>query len=280
MAVSTTKKRDSLRSIIQFYLIDAQTLLGKSIDIVIILVNITVCLLFVIETYPISESVRTLLWRIELGTVAFFIVEYCLRFYGASNRVKYVLDIYSIIDMVAIVPTLILMFLPSTSSAIGVVRILRVVKGFRIFRFLRFTHTEVFFFGCVTRPMLRVLRLLLTILIIFFISSGLFWFVENAQNESVATFGDAFYFTVVALTTVGFGDITPVTEAGRWVTVIMIISGIILIPWQASQIVREWMHFSDKQAVVCKTCGLQYHDKDASHCKSCGNTIFQEYDGH
>lgn len=127
--------------------------------------------------------------------------------------------------------------------------------------------------------MLNVIRLLLTLMMIFFVSSGFFWHFENAVNPSVQTFGDAFYFTVVALTTVGFGDIAPVSSAGRWVTVLMILSGIILIPWQASKLVKEWMRISDKQKVICESCGLKYHDKDASHCKSCGHIIYQEFDG-
>ncbi|MBE9581279.1 MAG: two pore domain potassium channel family protein [Proteobacteria bacterium] len=88
---------------------------------------------------------------------------------------------------------------------------------------------------------LKVVRLFLTIFMIFFISSGLFFYVESGMNSGVRTFGDAFHFTVVALTTVGFGDITPMSEGGRWVTVVMILSGIILIPWEVSRIVKEWV---------------------------------------
>jgi len=114
---------------------------------------------------------------------------------------------------------------------------------------------------------------------IFFISSGLFFYVESGLNPNVHNFGDAFYFTVVALTTVGFGDIIPHSEAGKWVTILMIFSGIILIPWQVSLIVKEWMRMGTKKEVICPGCGLRYHDEDASHCKSCGHVIFQKYDG-
>jgi voltage-gated potassium channel len=103
--------------------------------------------------------------------------------------------------------------------------------------------------------------------------------VENAINPYVKTFGDAFYFTVVTLSTVGFGDIIPMSEAGKWVTVLMILSGIILIPWQVSRIVKEWLHIATKKDVICPQCGLRYHDENASHCKSCGHIIYQVYDG-
>ena len=269
------------RETLQFYLIDCKTPLGKLIDIFIISLNLIICVLFVIDTYSLSEASRIFLWRTEVIIVLFFIIEYAARLYGARNRLKQLVDIYSVIDFIAILPTLSLLILPyfGITPDFGFIKVIRVFRVFRIFRFLRFTADHHFFFGSITTQLLKVSRLLLTVFMIFFISSGLFFHVENQINPDVGTYGDAFYFTVVALTTVGFGDIIPVSEAGKWVTVLMILSGIILIPWQVSRIVKEWIHISTKRDVICENCGLRYHDKDASHCKSCGHVIYQEYDG-
>jgi len=272
---------DGFRETLQFYLVDCKTALGKIIDVFIILLNLFVCAILVIETYPVSEPTRELLWRTELIIVLFFIIEYVARLYGAKSRFKQLVDLYSIIDLIAILPTLSLLILPvfGVSLNIGFIKLIRVFRVFRIFRFLRFTVDPDFFFGSLTTQVLKVVRLFLTIFMIFFISSGLFFYVENGVNAAVKNFGNAFYFTVVALTTVGFGDITPVTEGGKWVTVLMILSGIIIIPWQVSQIVKEWVHMASKSEITCQACGLRYHDKDASHCKYCGHLIYQEYDG-
>ncbi|MBW1913099.1 MAG: ion transporter [Deltaproteobacteria bacterium] len=245
------------RETIQFYLIDCKTVLGKLIDIAIILLNLIVCATFAIETYPVSSAVRQLLWNIEVVIVLFFIIEYVAR------------------------PTLSMLILPAFGIILNVsfLKLLRIFRVFRIFRFLRFTADPEFFFGRITMQLLNIIRLFLVILIIFFISSGLFFYVESGLNPGVKNFGDAFYFTVVSLTTVGFGDIVPISDAGKWVTVLIIISGIILIPWQISRIVREWVHVASKKESVCSGCGLRFHDMDASHCKSCGHIIFQEYDG-
>jgi voltage-gated potassium channel len=203
------------------------------------------------------------------------------RLYGAKRRLKQLVDVYSIIDLIAILPTLALLVLPAFGITLNFsfVKLIRIFRVFRIFRFLRFTADTEFFFGSITMQLLNVVRLVLTIFMIFFISSGLFFYVESSTNTNVRNFGDAFYFTVVALTTVGFGDITPRSDAGKWVTVLMILSGIILIPWQVSRVVKEWVHMASKKEIICPGCGLRYHDKDASHCKACGHLIYQEYDG-
>jgi len=269
------------RKTIQFYLIDCRTVIGKLIDISIILLNLIICAAFAIETYPVSSAARQLLWNIEVVIVLFFIIEYGARLYAAKNRLRQLTDIYSIIDLIAIIPTLSMLILPAFGIIlnVGFLKLLRVFRVFRIFRFLRFTADPEFFFGRITVQLLNITRLFLIILMIFFISSGLFFYVESDLNTGVKNFGDAFYFTVVSLTTVGFGDIVPISDAGKWVTVLMIISGIILIPWQISRIVREWAHMASKKESVCPGCGLRFHDMDASHCKSCGHIIFQEYDG-
>ena len=277
--ISLNTDHKTLRDTIQFYLIDSKTLLGKLIDIYIICLNLFVCALVVLDTYDLSDATRLVLWRIEIVIVVFFIIEYGLRLYGSRARVKYLYNIYSIIDLVAIMPTVLLIAVPALPVGIQFIRIIRVFRVLRIFRFLRFTADHHFFFGETTILFLRVTRLVLTTLLILFISSGFLWLAENPSNQRIANFGDAFYFTVVTVTTVGFGDIIPVTETGRLITLLMIISGVVLIPWQASQILREMVRYTDKNFVICPQCGLRYHDRDASHCKACGHVIYQEYDG-
>jgi voltage-gated potassium channel len=111
---------------------------------------------------------------------------------------------------------------------------------------------------------------------IFFISSGFFYYVESPVNPEVQNFGDAFYFTVVALSTVGFGDIVPISGPGRLVTIMMIISGIILIPLQAGRIFREWVTVCERKIAVCPNCMLERHDVDAVYCKRCGQELHQK----
>jgi len=266
----------TFRETVHFYMIDFETPLGRGIDLFIIFLNLMACAIFVIDTYPLSPGLRGLLWNLELSVVGLFIVEYLLRFYGAEDRWCYVRDVYSIIDLAAIFPTLILLALPSAGTFVDIrfVQTIRIFSVFRIFRFLRFFARDHMLFGIVSEEMINVTRLILTILILFFVSSGLFYYVESPVNPKVENFGDAFYFTVVAVSTVGFGDIVPASGAGRLVAVAMIITGIILIPIQASRIVREWISMDMAKArVPCPECGLSRHDLDAKYCKNCGHIL-------
>ncbi len=272
--------KNGFRETLQFYLVDCKTPLGKIIDVFIILLNLFICAFLVIETYVESKETLSFLWHMEEIIVFLFIIEYAARLYGSENRFKQLIDFYSIIDLVAILPTLALIVFPVFGIGLDLtlIKFIRIIRVLRIFRFLRFTSGPDFFFGSITMHVLKVVKLFLIIFMIFFISSGWFYSFEKGINDSIETFGDAFYFSVVTLTTVGFGDITPVTDGGRWVTVLMITSGIILIPLYASQIVKEWVHMAAKTDVICPGCGLRYHDKDASHCKSCGHVIYQEFE--
>ena len=267
---------DSVRGQVRFYLLDHETYLGKAIDVGLLLLNLVFVAVYVAQTYPLSSPTRTLLWRLEVAIGVVFAVEYALRLYGAADRVAEFFNGYTMVDLVAILPTFVLVALPVSAIPfnIGFLRVLRVI---RVLRFYRFTDDAEFFFGTIDDNTLRSVKLLLTVLVLFFVSAGLFHSAEVGSNPDVATFGDAFYYVVVAITTVGFGDIIPVTQAGRWVTVAAIIVGIIVIPWQAGKIVKEWRS-RDKVDVTCPDCGLSAHDADATHCKACGHLIYQEYE--
>ena len=273
---SNIKNGRSFRETVQFYMIDFKTPLGRAIDIVIIALNLIAVSIFVLHTYDLSSAQQEMLWKLEIAVVGVFIMEYALRLYGAPDRGKHLKDAYSMIDLAAILPTLILLALPASFFVYDIrfIQILRVLAVFRIFRFLRFVSKSHMLFGTISQGKINIARLVFSIIIFFFVYSGIFYFVESPLNPKVNNFGDAFYFIVVAVSTVGFGDIVPVTGVGKLVTVVMIISGIILIPFQAARIFRAWMASDRERKVqICPGCGLDRHDADAIYCKACGEAL-------
>ncbi|MFC6989528.1 potassium channel family protein [Haloplanus sp. GCM10025708] len=233
----------NFREQIQFYLLDHRTILGKSIDVALLALNLVFVAIFVVETYPAAAKYRPLLWNLEVGIAAVFLVEYVLRLYGARDRTAEFLNGYTLVDLIAILPTVLVVVLPTPVAALNV-GFLRVVRIVRVLRFYRFTQDATFFFGTVSDNTLRAMKLLLTVLVLLSASAGLFYSAEHATNPEVTTFGDAFYYTVVTLSTVGFGDIVPQTELGRWATVASILAAVVVLPRQASRIVSVMARMS------------------------------------
>jgi voltage-gated potassium channel len=211
-------------------------------------------------------------YTIEWIIVIWFTCEYLLRLYAQPKRLSFVFSFHGIIDLLSIAPSFV---------ADGNLIYLKALRTLRILRFLRYLADEEFFFGTLTKMGLQVVRVVYTLITLIFISSAAIYECENLlRGGNIATYFDAVYFTVITLSTVGYGDYTPLTHAGRFVTVVMIFSGVIFIPWQAGKLMRIILVLSeDKREVHCKKCGLTRHDQDAVHCKMCGDEIYQEYDG-
>jgi voltage-gated potassium channel len=262
---------DTYRQKVAFYLDDSETMLGKLIDFLLMGFNVLACVLFVISSYQWNKlAVVTV--RLEQITVTIFIIEYLMRLWASEKRLRFIFSFYGLIDIISIIPSFI------TARELTFLRALKVL---RILRFIRYLETQTFFFGRLTKLQLQASRTIFTLMIILFVASGFIFYTEGSSaNGQIATFGQAFYFCVITLTTVGFGDFVPVTEAGRAITVIMILGGVILIPWQAGRLVKVLIDTDpSKRLVTCKNCGLMGHDFDASHCKACGSVVYQEYSG-
>ncbi|NLQ06613.1 potassium channel family protein [Cylindrospermopsis raciborskii] len=254
------------REKIQFYLTDLTTPVGQIINFVIALLVLLSSAIFVVETYNISPDARTELSILNTCILAIFSGEYLLRLWSAKQKSKYFFSVYSIIDLMAIIPYFI---------GFVDIRFIRLLRWLRILRLLRFIDKKFLFFS-ISEDTVIFARILFTLFAIIFVYSGLIYQVEHAINpEGFNTFLDAFYFSVVTMTTVGFGDVTPVSEWGRLLTVFMILTGVALIPWQVGDLIKRFLKTSNQVENTCSRCGLAFHDSDALFCKRCGATLPQ-----
>ena len=255
----------TLQQTISFYLEDIETPIGKTLNLGITGLVLLSSAIFVAQTYPLSESLRMILEAIDKGILLIFAIEYLLRLWCAENKLRFLFNLFSLIDLLAVLPLLIGIFNIS---------FIRVFRWFRILRLLRFIEGRTIFGYVTTQDSAIFARILLTLFIIIFVYSGLIYQVEHPTNpQAFGTFLDAVYFSVATMTTVGFGDVTPRSESGRLLTVLMILTGIALIPWQLGDLVKQLVKTANQVQTICSTCQLVLHDADAQFCKRCGTKL-------
>ena len=254
-----------LRKKISFYFEDIETPTGRSINLIITGLVLLSSVIFVIETFAISKELRSFLNYADSVILLIFALEYLLRLWCADNKSQFLFSLYSVIDLIAILPFF-----------IGWIDIsfIRLFRWLRILRLVRFLDSKNLPGHLTTEDSLILTRIIFTLFAIVFVYSGLIYQVEHPVNpEGFRNFLDAAYFSVVTMTTVGFGDVIPISETGRFLTIMMIFTGIGLIPWQVGDLIKQLVKSTNQVEIPCQNCGLLLHDPDAKFCKCCGNKL-------
>ena len=255
----------SWRQKIAFYLEDTQTRLGLSFNLSILGLILLSSAIFVTQTYTISVRLRNILNITDLAILIIFTFEYVLRFWSANNRRQFFFSFLGLIDLISILP-LLLGWMD--------IRFLRIFRWFRILRIIRFWKVEKRLLGIQAEDSIVFIRIFLTLFTLIFVYAGLIYQVEHQVNQDhLQNFFDAFYFVVVTMTTVGYGDVTPLSQPGRVMTVLMIFTGVLFIPWQLSELIGQVVKNSSLLEQKCLVCGLSHHDSDALFCKQCGANL-------
>jgi voltage-gated potassium channel len=184
---------------------------------------------FALETLPdLSQSHRKILRAFEIGTVVIFTGEYLLRFFLSRPRGSYAHSFFGIVDLVAILP-----FYISSGIDLRSVRAFRLLRLFRLLKLARYSSAMQRYHRAFMIAREELILFGVTALIMFYLASvGIYYFEHEAQPETFASVFHSFWWAVATLTTVGYGDIYPVTTGGKIFTfvVLMIGLGFVAVP--------------------------------------------------
>jgi voltage-gated potassium channel len=211
--------RTELRKIIN----DNTTPKGRLFDIVIQILIFTSLTAYAIETLPDNSPVtRSILFWIETVCIFFFTIEYILRIYVAKKPFKYIFSFYGIIDFLAIVP-----FFLTARYDLMALRAFRIFRIFRAFKLIRYNKALNRFH--LVAKLIReelILFLIVTGIFIFLTSAGIYYFENAAQPELFTSIFHSGWWAIVTLTTVGYGDVYPITVGGKVFTFFILIIGV------------------------------------------------------
>ncbi len=200
-----------------------------------------------------------LVFEAALGVV--LLAEFLARHYASSRLGRDLLRPSSLADLAAILS---LLAAPFVTHGLGFLRALRFLRVLHSCRLAVSLGADFPFF----RRNEEVIIAAAQLVVFVFIMTGLVFETQVGRNDHIRNYGDALYFTVTALTTTGFGDITLPGTGGRMLSVTIMIFGVTLFLRLAQALFRP-----AKITFECPTCALSRHEPDAVHCKACGTVL-------
>lgn len=252
---------------------------GKLFDtvlIVAILASVIVVIMDSVQTMPAWTD--TLFLVLEWVFTLLFTVEYILRIIAVRKPWRYIFSFYGIVDLLAILPTYLGLFIPNAHELI-VIRMLRLLRIFRVFKLVRFLGEADALRHAFYTSRHKIAVFLTTVLIIITIMAALMHVVEsNAGNDDFSSMPKSMYWAIVTMTTVGYGDITPDTALGQFLSAIMMLIGysMIIVPagiLSAEIAVESQRHARRSTTQHCPSCSRDSHEFDAVYCKYCGEHL-------
>jgi len=207
---------------------------SKTFEIVVQILIIVSMITFALETLPqLSEAHRSLLHYAEIVIVAFFTAEYVLRLWAAKQKLRHVFSFMALVDLIAILPFYLALGLDMRGVDMRSLRVLRLFRIFRALKILRYTKALERFGRAFYEIRTELLiYLMATGFLLYLASVGIYYFEHEAQPESFGSVFHCLWWAVVTFTTVGYGDVYPITLGGRLFTfmVLMIGLGVIAVP--------------------------------------------------
>ena len=265
------------RGVLHEVIFEADTPAGKAFDVALL---VAICASIVTVSLEsdatLSKAYGRQLVIAEWIFTLLFSVEYVLRLLCVKRPLAYARSFYGVVDLLAILPTYASLLFPGAQSLL-VIRTLRLLRVFRVFKLAHYLTEAEVLTHALRQSGRKILLFLGTVLTIVTIMGALMYLVEGPEHgyTSIPT---GVYWAVVTVTTVGYGDVSPATPAGRFLAAMLMLLGygILAVPTGifSAELIRANRKPVSTQA--CLSCSAEGHDVDAVHCKYCGEHLGEQ----
>jgi voltage-gated potassium channel len=254
---------------------EADTRAGRLFDLLLIaaiLASVAVVILDSVQS--ITARYGTLFDVLEWGFTLLFTVEYLMRLLCVRRPLRYATSFLGIVDLLAVLPTYLAFFVPGVHALVDV-RMLRLLRIFRILKLGAYV-SEFGFLGAALRASRRKIIVFIGFVLVTVTVTGTLMYVVEGPENGFTSIPVAVYWGITTMTTVGFGDITPKTDLGRFIASCMMLMGWGILAVPTGIVTAELTASRIGRGVTTRTCPdclTEGHDADARFCKHCGKPL-------
>jgi voltage-gated potassium channel len=256
-------------------ILEADTPAGKAFDTALLVGVLISVVAVILESDPVlrqrwSGTFQAVEWVFTL----LFSLEYLLRLLCVDDRLAYARSFFGLVDLLSIVPTY-LGLLVSGAQVLLVVRALRLLRLFRVLKLGAYLQESELLWSALVAGRRKIAVFLLGMLTLVVLIGALLYVIEG-PSHGFRSIPVGIYWAVVTITTVGYGDVAPVTPLGRFLASVVMLIGYSILAVPTGILTAEIGAAAMRQAHLpeshrpCGACGMEGHDSDASHCKYCG----------
>ncbi|MGD2135371.1 MAG: ion transporter [Gemmatimonadales bacterium] len=246
---------------------------GKTFDVALIwLIVFSVVVVMMESVESIRLEYGSILRQLEWGFTALFTIEYGLRLWCVRNPWRYARSFFGLVDLIAILPTYLSLFVPGGQALLSV-RALRLLRVFRVLKLVHHVAEATELMRALKASRDKITVFLAAVLTTVVILGSLMYLIEGS-GHGFTSIPTSVYWSIVTLTTVGYGDIAPQTAIGQALAAVIMIMGYSIIAVPTGIVTAEFGHARrSREQRRCVACGLVGHDTDAEHCRRCGAAL-------
>jgi voltage-gated potassium channel len=244
---------------------------SRTFDVVLLaLISFSVLLVMFESVDAYRERFETQLLVLEWVVTGLFTLEYAARLWTSERPGRYARSFFGVIDLLSILPVYISLVIPGAQSLL-VIRSLRLLRVFRVFKMARWLSEANYLVRALRSSSRKIAVFLVTVVLLNIVVGSTMYFIEGAANGFDSMFRGV-YWSIVTMSTVGFGDIAPQTGIGQVLAAILMITGysIIAVP---TGIVSAEVAGARQREVSCPGCGSAVHGASANFCDACGTAL-------
>ena len=244
---------------------------GKLFDLILIYTILFSVIVVVLDSVTILSDNYGLYFRgVEWILTIFFTIEYGVRIYCSPNPWRYIFSYYGIVDLLSIIPSYLSLFLSGISYLL-IIRLLRVLRIFRVLKLVRYLTEANILARSLAMSRRKIFVFFSAVFVLATIFGSLMFIVEGPEN-GFTSIPKSIYWTVVTITTVGYGDITPQTIIGQVIAALVMLTGYSILAVPTGIFTAEIAHEMQRQRdnKYCQHCERSGHEQDADYCRYCG----------